>query len=253
MRVTDQAIAAANNARVAVLAFRGGSGQPMALPVTPYVDGDRIIVTSTLAYIRKAELIRNDGRVAMLAGGMHVTGDAQVFADPDGNTFAERYLEQELAKYPPARALVEMPDHRKTLSWYFGRAIIAIEPRAAYEAFPAGDRCTATRIDASGYPSILTLAPKLHRLFEEAAAGDAIPVPLRDGPLVVLLHEESDDMSKLHQLTLRGDVRAGILRVDSRSGSLGDEPAPSIDYAARERRSRDIMRDWPAVSAASPN
>jgi hypothetical protein len=237
---------------VAVLAFRGGSGQPMALPVTPYVDGDRIIVTSTLAYIRKAELIRNDGRVAMLAGGMHVTGDAQVFADVDGDAFVARYLDQELAKYPPTRALVEIPDYRKALSWYFGRAIIAVEPRDAYETFPADDRCTATRIDASGYPSILALAPKLHRFFEDAAAGDVVPVPLRDGPLAVLLHEESDDMSKLHQLTLRGDVRSGILRVDSRSGSLGDESAGPVDYAARERRARAIMRDWPTLSAASP-
>ena len=249
MRATDDAIAAANDARVAVLAFRS-AGEPMALPVTPYVEGDRdsgrIIVTSTLAYIRKAELIRKDGRVAMLAAGTHITGDAHVFADVDGDTFVARYLEQELAKYPPARALVEVPDYRRALSWYFGRAIIVIEPRDAYHAFPADNRCTATRIDASGYPTVLALAPKLHPSLEEAAPGDAVPAPLRDGRVTVLIHEESDDMSSLRQVTLRGDVRNATFYVAARNGGLAHEP-PAVDYAAREQRAREIMRDWPTL------
>lgn len=219
----------------------------MAVPVTPYVDGKRIVVTSTLAYIGKAELIRRDGRVALRAGSVHITGDATVFADVDGDAFLARYLQQELEKYPPARALVEAPDYRRALSWYFGRAIIVIEPRTTYEAFPPGDRCTITLIDIDGYPAILGVPASLQPRLERAHAGDAMAMPLRDGCVSVLIHEESEDLTALRHMTLRGEVKDATFHVTRRSGTLSDDPARTIDYRERERRARSIMRDWPTL------
>jgi hypothetical protein len=253
--MTD-AIGAAREAAVAVFAFRGAHDGPMAVPVTPYVDaraddsrrevGGRIIVTSTLAYIRKAELVRRDGRVAMLAGGAHITGDAEVFGDLSGDAFAARYLEQELAKYPPARGLVAIPEHRRVLSWYFGRAIIAISPRDVSPRL-GGDRVTLVQVDADGYPSIVPLSGDGSQ-FEHAQPGAAVPLDgLAAGPALALIHEESADMASLRHVTLRGEVRDGMFHVAARAGTLSDGDEAAVDYAARERRAREVMKDWPTM------
>lgn len=235
------AVQAAGKAHVAVFAFQGPFDNPMALPVTPYMDGPRIIVTSTLAYIRKAELVRRDGRVAILAAGVHAKGTATVQADVSGDVFVARYLAQELEKYPPARSLVQIPDHRRSLSWYFGRAIISFPPTVVEER-PGSDACTLTFIDGEGFLDIVPIrepdtdAPS----FVIEALHGTIP----DGPAVVLLHQESSNMSDLRQMTLRGSVRGNVFSVTSKRGSLAESDSATIDYGAREQRARMIMEQW---------
>lgn len=65
----DAALEAADAAPVAIFAYRDHSGRPTAWPMTPYRDGDAIVLTSTLAFMRKTEAVRRDGRVALLVGG----------------------------------------------------------------------------------------------------------------------------------------------------------------------------------------
>ena len=74
---TSRALEAVDETAVAVLAFRDSRGQPMAWPVTPYIDGDTVVVTSTLAYIRKPAHLRRDGSGASLCGRFPCTRHAR--------------------------------------------------------------------------------------------------------------------------------------------------------------------------------
>ena len=213
----------------------------MAWPVTPYIGGERVVVTSPLAFIRKAEHVRRDGRVAMLVGGVHVRGNAEVRADASGDGFVADYLQQELRKYPPARTLVKVPLHRKLFAWYFGRGIMSFAPeRVATRA--GDDTATLITLDADGFPSIVPIA------VAEAPAGVfAVGTESGEGAACMLIHRETADMSDLRSLLVRGDIAAGTFTVRSRVGSL-DAPASDEGEFARRRRARAatrLMRDWP--------
>lgn len=233
---------AVDRAAVAVSAFFGTRGQVIAVPVTPYIHQGKVLVTATLAYTRKAELIRRNSAVALLAEGMHCTGEAEVFSDVTGDFFVKHVLEDEIRKYPPALSLTKVPFHRKVFSWYFGRAVISfaaerIEPRP-------GDDSVTLITSAEGRPNITPLALG----YDALGPNVEVSVDAPDGPGLLLAHRESDDMSDLRQLSVRGEVGDGVFRERSRTGSL--ESADGGSEWGRRRsatKARKMMKDWPKV------
>lgn len=250
--MTSQALEAADKAVVGIFAFRDGRGRPMAWPVTPYVDGENVVVTSTLAYIRKADHVRRDGRVALLCGALHMTGQASVRADVSGEEFVARFLDQELRKYPPARQIMRMPLHRILFSWYFGRVLMQFVPLEARK-LPGQDRCTLVTLDEGGFPTITPIAEP--NADDSAFALSLYPsggtTSLPGGQATVLLHAEPT-MSDLRQLVLRGHIEGGMFHVRSRIGTLGPAPRAGwlrqlrgqLDMHWRGRRSRKIIAGW---------
>lgn len=251
---TDSAAAlrAVDAATVAIFAFHDARGRPMAWPVTPYRDGDVVAVTSTLAFVQKAVHVRRDGRVALLAGGVHLTGEARVHPDLSGDEFAQRFLDQELRKYPPTRDLVRIPFHRYLFSWYFGRVIMEFTPLTVRER--AGDtRCTLISLDARGFPVITPIAEpdvEAHSFpFHPLPAG--VSDAIADGPAAVLIHMEPAP-TDLRQLILRGTVRSGVFSVRSQTGSLSPQPElgwwatlqQQIEFHRRGRQAKAIIRGW---------
>lgn len=238
----NDVLAAAAASAVAVFAFRDAGGRPLALPVTPYVHGETVVITSTLAYTRKAQLVRDDDRVALLVGGVHIVGRADVRADLRGDFFVANLLDQELAKYPPARALVAVPLHRRVFGWYFGRALMFFTPESV-EQRPGSDAGTVITLDADGFPSILPLevpdAPFDHLAVPHSAA-------THDGPALLLQHRESADMSDLRHASMHGTLARGAFTVRRRIGSL-DGPGADDGELARRRNAaaaRKIMKSW---------
>jgi hypothetical protein len=247
---------AVDDATVAIFAFRDQRGRPMAWPVTPYREGDTIAVTSTLAYIQKAVHVRRDGRVALLASGVLVAGNATVHTDVSGDEFVARFLDQELRKYPPARDLVRIPLHRWLFSWYFGRVLMEFTPRN-WRDVPGSNQATLITLDADGFPNITPITPPdLHaEEIEVRALATAAPVVAPDGPSTVLLHDEPTP-TDLRQLVLHGDWHRGVFTVRSRAGSLTAPPEigwlgalrQQIDYHQRARRARALIRGWETKS-----
>lgn len=249
---------AVDAASVAIFAFRDARGRPMAWPVTPYRDGDTVVVTSTLAFMRKTIDVRRDGRVALLAHGVHFTGRARVHADVSGAEFVRRFLDQELAKYPPTRDIVAVPFHRTLFSWFFGRVFMELTPLTVRNV-AGDDHTTLVTLDADGVPVITPIAAPQHtdstftpQILDPTAA------PPRDGPALVLQHLEPS-MSDLRQLLLRGDLHAGSFSVRARHGSLAP-PAPTswwgelrkhLDYHRRGREARAIVKDWDTDGTSS--
>ena len=250
--IERMALEAVGRTAVAVFAYRDGRGRPMAWPVTPYIDGEKIVVTSTLAYIRKAQHVRRDGRVALLADGLHVMGRASVQADASGNVFVAKLLEQELRKYPPARQIMRFPARRQLFSWYFGRVIMTFEPLDVREV-PGDDRCTLIAVDESGFPRITPIdePPASASAFTPLPLGETNNVSIPDGASTVLYHLEPT-MSDLRQEVLRGEIRDGTFSVQTRIGTLAAPPRAGwldqlrgqLELHRRGRKSRKVIRDW---------
>jgi hypothetical protein len=85
-------------------------------------------------------------------------------------------------------------------------------------AVPGSDRVTVTGIDHDGLVSVIPV-PGDVPLDTDA---DQIPLPagLPDGPVCLLVHEESAGMADLRQLRLEGDLVDGRLTVRRRDGTL---------------------------------
>jgi hypothetical protein len=238
------AAAAVDAAPVGVFAFVGNDGLPRACAVTPYLDADQALVTSTLAFIAKVAAVRRDPRVALLAGGCMVRGHAAVNVDLTSKTFDERVRSQELRKYPPARRLLAIPGHRRLLWWYVGRASIAI-PLDDCTPAPGSDRISVTFLEA-GLPRIVPLDSATDVL------GDEIPVRAApSGGACLLVHDEDPGMADLRQLTLHGTVRNGIFRVQRRTGSLDSAHPGTLDQfrslrvlGRAARKNRPVLARW---------
>ena len=241
----DAALDAVDAAPVAIFAYRDRHGVPTAWPMTPYRDGGLAVVTSTLAFMRKSEDVRRDGRVALLAGGWLLQGTARVHADPSGDEFARRFLAAERRKYPPVEDILSLPLHRWLFDWYFGRVFMELAPAAARPR-PGSDAATLITLDADGQPLITPIgAPPLEA--DAFVPRDPSGAPLRaiaDGPATILLHAEDAAMRALRQVHLRGAVRDGAFTVRSRRGSLDATPPRGWWRQLREqlalrRRGRD--------------
>jgi hypothetical protein len=224
-------LAALDDAAVGVFGFIGRRGRPVSCAVTPYLDRDQPVVTSTLALVGKIGAVLRDDRVALLAGGAEVRGRATVAIEDDGRWFNRVIRSQELRKYPPARFLLRLPGHRRLLWWYVGRAVVRL-PAEGVRAASGSDRVTITGIDQDGLLSIVPVAGDL----EFGADQIALPVGLPDGPACLLVHEESADMSHARQLRLEGELVSGRLSVQRRSGTLAATTHHSLFAQLRSLR-----------------
>lgn len=240
------ALGAVDAAPVAIVAYRDGAGRPTGWPMTPYRDGDAVVVTSTLAFMRKTEAVRRDGRVAVLAGGWLIQGTARVHADVSGDEFSRRFLDVELRKYPPARDIVAIPLHRWLFDWYFGRVFVTLTPERVREV-SGSDAATLLTLDAAGFPVITPIAPP-------PLDAATFPIDAPDGPATVLLHAEDAEMRDLRQVQLRGVVAGGRFTVVSRHGSLAAQPPRGVwaelrqqlEYRRLGREGRRRIEAWDA-------
>ena len=242
--IGPESLRAIYDAPAAVLAYHGSRGQLVPVAVTPYVLDGVVYITTTLAYSRKAGLIRRSPKIALLAGGVYLLANASVYADVKGAFFTRHLLEQEMRKYPPARTLRRVPFHRQIFGWFFGRAIIKLEPVAA-EADAGDDAWTLVTEGENGYPSI-------HRVPEADPEGGDVTIPPElagsQGPAVVFCHSESEDMSELTSVAFRGEIRDGSFTAKARPA----EPVAGVAGGARgrranARRARQAMKDWPVL------
>jgi hypothetical protein len=231
------------DAPAGVLAYHGSRGQLVPVAVTPYVLGDYVYITATLAYSQKAQLIRQSPKIALLTAGVYMRADADVYADVKGDFFVKHLLEQEMRKYPPARMLRRIPFHRRLFGWFFGRAIMKLEP-IAVDTDAGPDAWTLVTEGENGYPAIRAIADA------DPENGDvAIPADLAGaaGP-VVFSHSESEDMSDLKSTAFRGEIKDGVFVAKARpAGSQVGGAGGQRSRSANAKRAREAMKDWPVL------
>ena len=242
--IGPEALRAIHDAPAGVLAYHGSRGQLVPVAVTPYVLGDDVYVTTTLAYSRKAGLIRQSPKIALLARGVYLRADVSVYADVKGKFFVKHLLEQEMRKYPPARTLRRIPFHRQLFGWFFGRAIIKLEP-IAVETDAGDDAWTLVTEGENGYPSIQPIAKA------DPESGEVtIPPELAAGagPAVVFFHSESEDMSELTSTAFRGEIKDGSFVAKARpAGTQAGGAGGQRSRSANAKRARQAMKGWPTL------
>jgi hypothetical protein len=242
-------VQALDSAQVGVFGYVMRSGHPNACAVTPYVVHSVPVVTSTLALIDKAAAVRRDPRVVLLAGGVHLSGRAAVGVDMTPAWFDRHLRQQELAKFPPARAILGIPWHRRLFAWYVGRVVMSITPDRVVER-PGSDLATITVLDREGVLHAFPTPRPKDLNAPEIELDTSIP----DGLAVLLIHEEDTAMNDLRQLTLHGHVTSGTFTVERRRGSLHATPqgwrqqlATSRQLARKATTNRARLADWPTI------
>ncbi len=232
-------------APVGVLGFTAKDLTPRATAVTPYVVDGTPTVTTMLALLTKARMLRNRPAAALLAGGTHVAADTTLTMHRTADWFDANIRSRELVKYPPARALLSIPFHRRILWWYVGRVAITFS-NPTCRPMAGADRVTITTV-SDGKVQIRPLSDDLDVNPHQIEVGSAVP----NGPGCLLVHDETDDMAELLQLRLQGTVADGVLSVESRHGSLDPQHPGVITqlkglWALRKsaQSNRTLIRDW---------
>ncbi|MBQ1027578.1 pyridoxamine 5'-phosphate oxidase family protein [Micromonospora sp. C95] len=213
-------------ATVGELAWIDPDGRPQARPVTPLLLDDRPAVAfpyaeatlaRRLAAAPVAALVVSDDRLTGRGWRpVAVTGRPRLTEDRDGALFAERLLDQELRKHPPARALIDSPLLRREHWWYLPRLIVVL------------DVDTATTIGArvDGIGELLAVARDDRQLYVDSVTrpDDQVSEAVRvrsfagrqpaDGPAVLLGHDFSvPDLERWTPWTTRGELADGVLAV----------------------------------------
>ncbi|MCP3934550.1 MAG: hypothetical protein GY708_04165 [Actinomycetia bacterium] len=241
-----------DDAVVGVLGFTARDLTPRAVAVTPYVIDGKPTVTTTLALLTKAKMLRARPAAALLAGGVHVSADTTLEMHQDSEWFDANLRAAEARKYPPARSLLSIPFHRRLLWWYLGRVVITFDS-ATITTPGVGDRVTITSV-VDGEIVITPLADQLSTDTENIELGTEVP----DGAGCLLVHHETDNMDELLALTLRGEVREGVLAVKSRHGSILPQNPGTLTQirslftlGRAARANRDLIDNWSAGTTAT--
>ena len=217
----------------------GRDGTPLTWPtaVLPQPDGT-LLVTTSIAFPRKALNVRRDARVGLLFSnptGSGLTDAPQVFVSghascPDeivtGTAGLEKYWARLFERQPSSRAYIKTPIN-KLMDWYYFRLLITVEPdnvvnRGPIASTPAEPvkgssngsallgadilsrfpTAVLGAVDAAGAPLLMrtTVAPVAEG-FEVRAEPDAAVVA---GPASLLVHEHDEKLSAAYTALVRG-------------------------------------------------
>ena len=238
------------SAPVGVLGFTAKDLTPRAVAVTPYVIDGRPTVTTMLALLTKAKMLRARPTAALYAGGVHVAGAVEVELHRKPDWFDANIRDRELEKYPPAKSILSIPFHRRLLWWYVGRVAFTFDAAAATEV-DGDDRVTLTSV-VDGRLLITPLDPDIESSLSTIGAGDHVELgpDVPDGPACVLVHHETKGMAELLSVTWRGQVTDGDLTVRSRHGSLEPQnPGTIAQLKSLRALGRSAKANLPTIDA----
>lgn len=221
----------------------GPDGTPLTWPTATWrYDDDTFLVTTSLAFARKALNVRRDGRVAMLFSDPTGSGRAdppQVFVygtavcpeeirtGPEG---AEDYWRMLFERQPHSRGYLR-PPMRWLMDWYYFRLFITVTPERVSVRPPLADLAPPEPAEAAepvalpgadvlaGFPSAVlgardaSGAPRLMRTRVTATAGGFAVAPLPEcevvpGPASLLVHRHDDQLHAMRNVLVRGELRA---------------------------------------------
>jgi len=206
-------------AQLAELTWLDPDGRPDGAVVVPFVvEGEPVIaftydrVALALEVAASPRIALSTATAAFLRGASPAgaVGRAVLEEDPSGRWFRERLLEQELAKYPPARSLADSLVLRRENWWYLPRLIVRLTEAHPVEHLAARGAAVAV---ASAGELVIADGDVDDRGDRAHLRGTRLP----DGPAVVLEHGgEVPELEFRWHRKLRGSLRDGELEVDER-------------------------------------
>lgn len=218
------------------VAWLDDHGRPDAATVVPLVHDDRPALALTFDRVDLGRRLAAADRVLFavtspaLGGGrapVSAWGHVSVHEDTAGHEFVERFLDQELAKHPPARRFADSPLLRREHPWYTPRILVRVTGVDDGVEHPLRDALAVTAIGGTGRADTVDLDGL------DRHAGITSPLP--DGPTVVLQHgADVPDLDRPWWRRWRGEVRDGVLHTE-----LFDERVQHTEPLGVWRRWRD--------------
>ncbi|MBS3939981.1 MAG: hypothetical protein KG028_03370 [Actinobacteria bacterium] len=234
-----QLVSAWRAAPLAEIAWLDPDGRPDAATVVPLVHRDRPALALTFDRLDLGRRLAGAEAVlfsvtspALGGGGSPVSAWAHVSVHEDlrGTEFEEHFLNQELAKHPPARRFVDSPLLRAEHPWYLPRILVRVTRIEEVTTHPFRDALAVTTVAGHGCATTVDL----DRQDREAA----VTSPLPDGPTTILQHgADIPDLDRPWWRRWRGDVRDGVLAT-----AEYDERVQVTDPQGVWRRWRDQIR-----------
>lgn len=239
------------------LAWLDADGVPSAATVVPLVersDTGAAVPCVALTYDRAALATPPANATAVAfavtdsrwlpggTGALAAVGRVVVSADLSGEHFADDLLDQELRKYPPARAIADTPLLRRENWWYLPRVIVRLDRVDRVQELPArrdaGRDALIVRDDGTGLRLDVASAADW-----SAPTVDLGPGPLRgDGaPTLAHGHDHSPDRERWETWSVHGTLLGDRLEVAGRDGGPGLDPSP-LRLMERLRHARALER-----------
>lgn len=236
----DELLAGCRRAQLAEVAWLDGAGRPDLTVAVPLVLDDAPTLALTYDRLELARAVAASGQVALtlatpalLRGATPVaaTGHAVLEEDPRGERFREQLLDQELAKYPPARRFADSPLLQRENWWYLPRLVLRLTGLGGARTLDAPGTVAAVR-DGD---RLAVEGCDLDDLGDHARIRRA---ELPDGPAALLEHGgEVPELEFRWHRRLRGDLLGGQLAVVER-----DEIPPPAGRPGVVTRWRDERR-----------
>jgi hypothetical protein len=248
-------IASTDLAATAELAYLDRSGTPRLRSVTPMLMRGEPVVTLTYADADLAREISSSPRVCLVfsdsrlayAGWtpLAVQARAELEPDPEGDTFQDHLLDQELRKFPPSRRYLDSILLRRENWWYVPRLILRLReldaplpvgrrraPEHGVIAWRAGSGLLADSVRVDDWDS--------DRIPLRSLAGNE-GLGLADAPAALFYHDFSvPDMELRTSFLVTGRLTNGRLRVEERAGSRSLGKLPGL--IARWRAERQLRK-----------
>lgn len=200
----------------AEIAWLAEDGRPDAATVVPLVQRDHPAIA--LTYDRRdlgqrlaaAEAVLFAVTSPALGGGrtpVTAWGHVSVHDDQRGHEFEEQFLNQELAKHPPARRLADSVLLRSEHPWYLSRILIRATRLEEVETHPLRDALALCALGGAGQATTVDL--------DGAGPRASVTTALPDGPVAILQHgADLPDLDRPWWRRWRGEIRDGVLRTD---------------------------------------
>ncbi|MBQ1050631.1 pyridoxamine 5'-phosphate oxidase family protein [Micromonospora sp. C51] len=253
MDVSSDVRRAIQAATVGELAWLDREGLPQARPVTPLLLDDRPAVAfpyAEAAFARRlaaapvAALVVSDDRLTGPGWRpVAVAGRPRLTEDREGALFAEQLLNQELRKYPPARALIDSPLLRREHWWYLPRLIVVLDvvttTAVGARVDGVGEMLAVARDDQQLYVDSVTRPDhEGSKAVRVRSLAGRVPA---DGPAVLLGHDFSaPDLERWTPWTTRGELTDGVLTVTATPARTA--VAPPLGLWRRLTRQRRLAR-----------
>lgn len=211
-----QLVSAWRAAPFAELAWIDADGRPDVATVVPLVQRDRPALALTYDRLELAQRLAAVEAVlfavtspALGGGRTPVTawGHVSVHEDPRGHEFREQFLDQELAKHPPARRLADSVLLRSEHPWYLSRILVRVTHLEPSESHPLRDALALCAVAGAGHATTVDLG--------DIGPRASITTPLPDGPAAIVQHgADLPDLDRPWWRRWRGVVQDGVLRTE---------------------------------------
>ncbi|QSB05114.1 hypothetical protein [Natronoglycomyces albus] len=221
---TNHAIRAAATCEISWI---GVDGKRHATALTPLSDGEQLTVAFTFAQAEQARSLAEADTATVTitdprSGSstwtpLLIHGDVSMRVDLEGEIFTDTLLPEELAKYPPSRALADSIILRREHWWYLPRLLIDITPTAV-EPFAERIKGQPLLFTSDRRAHVLDTNPiEVHRPTESHHIGEDMP----EGPAALFNHDFSvPDMEQWTEWLATGDIAQGEFHFDFQTGTV---------------------------------